>query len=181
MLAVSRAFGDPGLKRAGPAATLRQGVEDGAWSAEFALERDGGRVQSGPRRAHARRYCPGDLGRDEFVVVASDGLWDVVPSSDAVRVARAALRSGVGAAGAAQALAEAAVKRRTLDNVAVVVVDLKGDGGWGLAVAAVGRRKWGGEKKKKRVEFVWRRLKRVRRNVFFLLLFAQFSDPRSLS
>lgn len=146
VLAVSRAFGDPGLKRAGLAATLRQGVEDGAWSAEFALEREGAGFTADPVVPTPDVTALATSDRDEFVVVASDGLWDVVPSRDAVRVARAALRRGAGAAGAAQALAEAAVKRRTPDNVAVVVVDLKGDGGWGSAEGGGGGA--GGEKKR---------------------------------
>jgi len=133
VLAVSRAFGDPGLKREGLASTLQQGVDDGFWSEDFArAKREAGfRADPVVPTPDVTAVATGD--RDEFVVVASDGLWDVVSSRDAVRVARAALRRGAGAGGAAQALAEAAVKRRTPDNVAVVVVDLKGEGGWGSA------------------------------------------------
>lgn len=145
VLAVSRAFGDPGLKRARLAATLRQGVEDGAWSEDFALERKKNGFSADPVIPTPDVTALATSDRDEFVVVASDGLWDVVPSRDAVRVARAALRKGAGAAGAAAALAEAAVKRRTQDNVAVVVVDLKGEGGWGSAESSGGG---AGEKKK---------------------------------
>ena len=143
VLAVSRAFGDPGLKRAGLGATLRQGVEDGAWTAEFARERSEEGFSADPVVPTPDVTALATTDRDEFVVVASDGLWDVLPSRDAVRVARAALRRGAGPAGAAAALVEAAVKRRTPDNVAVVVVDLKGDGGWGSAEGG------GGETKKK--------------------------------
>jgi len=146
VLAVSRAFGDPGLKRAGLGATLRQGVEDGAWTEEFARERQAIGFEADPVVPTPDVTALATTDRDEFVVVASDGLWDVLPSRDAVRVARAALRKGVGPAGAAAALAEAAVKRRTPDNVAVVVVDLKGDGGWGGG----GESGSGGEKKKKK-------------------------------
>lgn len=145
VLAVSRAFGDPGLKRAGLLATLRQGVEDGAWSEEFARERQSIGFSADPVVPTPDVTALATTDRDEFVVVASDGLWDVLPSRDAVRIARAALRKGQGAAGAAAALAEAAVKRRTPDNVAVVVVDLKGDGGWGSAESGKGG---GGEKTK---------------------------------
>ena len=144
VLAVSRAFGDPGLKRAGLAASLRQGVEDGAWSEEFAREREEAGFRADPVVPTPDVTALATTDRDEFVVVASDGLWDVLPSRDAVRVARAALRRGAGATGAAAALAEAAVKRRTPDNVAVVVVDLKGDGGWGSAESKGGRGGRGG-------------------------------------
>ena len=75
---------------------------------------------------------------DEFLIVASDGLWDAVPSRDAVRVARAALRKGKGPAGAASALVDAALARRTADNVAVVVVDLVGGGSAGGSEAGRG-------------------------------------------
>ena len=130
VLAVSRAFGDGGLKRP------RADSVVAAAAAESGLPR--------PPRLRADPVVPTpDVTlvttgpSDEFVVVASDGVWDVVSSADAVRVVRSALRRGAGAPGAAAALAEAAAKRRTQDNVAVVVVDLgHGDrggkkGGWG--------------------------------------------------
>ena len=90
-------------------------------------------------------------GRDRLVVLASDGLWDVMTDSDAVGVASSALRAmerrrkvllemeqgggggGAGGAGeaafsaraarvAADALLHEALRRGTLDNVTVVVM-----------------------------------------------------------
>ena len=77
---------------------------------------------------------------DEFLIVATDGLWDVVSSADAVTRARRELRAGKHPQAVAEMLTQTALKRRTADNVAVVVVDLGGGpGGWAAAPeAAVG-------------------------------------------
>ena len=62
---------------------------------------------------------------DEFVVLASDGLWGVVRSDDAVRIARAELAAYDGDAGmASEKLIEHALKRHADDNVSVMVVCL---------------------------------------------------------
>ncbi|KAK6935812.1 PPM-type phosphatase-like domain [Dillenia turbinata] len=85
---------------------------------------------------------------DECLIVASDGLWDVVPNDTACGVARMCLRgkfrspssseaeSGGGGGGevensdkacsdASMLLTKLALARHTTDNVSVVVVDLK--------------------------------------------------------
>lgn len=68
---------------------------------------------------------------DECLILASDGLWDVVPNETACDVARACLRNagssegeGGGCRDAAVLLTKLAVARRSEDNVSVVVVDL---------------------------------------------------------
>ena len=61
---------------------------------------------------------------DEFVVLASDGLWDVVGSEDAVRLARAELLAYGDATMAAEKLVEEALKRHGDDNITAVVVCL---------------------------------------------------------
>ncbi|KAI5020456.1 hypothetical protein ZWY2020_045344 [Hordeum vulgare] len=74
--------------------------------------------------------------KDEFLVLASDGLWDVVSNEAACRVARSCLTgraaaafpesvSGRTAADAAALLAELAISRGSKDNISVVVVELK--------------------------------------------------------
>lgn len=87
---------------------------------------------------------------DECLILASDGLWDVVSNDTACGVARMCLRSqrqffpprspgsnvSVAAAGessdkacsdASILLTKLALARHSTDNVSVVVVDLKGD------------------------------------------------------
>ncbi|KAL3530798.1 hypothetical protein ACH5RR_010120 [Cinchona calisaya] len=76
---------------------------------------------------------------DECLILASDGLWDVVSNDTACRVARMCLK-GKGPAGCSPAgdensdkacsdasmlLAKLALARRSADNVSVVVIDLK--------------------------------------------------------
>ncbi|KAM3300342.1 hypothetical protein ACQJBY_041390 [Aegilops geniculata] len=89
-------------------------------------------------------------GKDEFLVLASDGLWDVVSNQEACRVARSCLTgraaaafpesvSGRSAADAAALLAELAITRGSKDNISVVVVELK------RLKCRVGRRAIGGE------------------------------------
>ena len=87
--------------------------------------------------------------QDEVLVLASDGLWDVVSNGEACAIAaahlkraRAAERSGTAAAGggrgrdsedappdpakvAAGSLVKLALARGSCDNISVVVVDLK--------------------------------------------------------
>lgn len=70
---------------------------------------------------------------DECLILASDGLWDVVPNEMACDVVRACLRNAGtpddggrdGCRDAAVLLTKLAVARRSEDNVSVVVVDLK--------------------------------------------------------
>ncbi|KAK1301865.1 putative protein phosphatase 2C 8 [Acorus calamus] len=68
---------------------------------------------------------------DEFLILASDGLWDVVSNEVACVVARRcltrhpALSKGVAASEAATVLVELAMARGSGDNISVVVVELK--------------------------------------------------------
>lgn len=73
---------------------------------------------------------------DEFLILASDGLWDVVSNEAACQVVRRCLSGrikwassvGVGnqnpAARAAAVLVELAISRGSSDNISVVVVEL---------------------------------------------------------
>ena len=69
-----------------------------------------------------------DDARLEFMVLATDGLWDVISSDDAVRFVRARLdrRSDHSFQAAATALTHEALVRQSTDNVGVCVVDLQG-------------------------------------------------------
>uniref|UniRef100_A0A0D9WJZ7 protein-serine/threonine phosphatase n=1 Tax=Leersia perrieri TaxID=77586 RepID=A0A0D9WJZ7_9ORYZ len=73
--------------------------------------------------------------KDEFLILASDGLWDVVSNEVACKIARNCLNgrassmfpesvSGSSATDAAALLAELAVARGSKDNISVVVVEL---------------------------------------------------------
>lgn len=79
----------------------------------------------------------GRTDSDEFLILASDGLWDVVPNDMACEVTRRCLNSrskkqfleggcsSTGAAEAAAMLAEIAMGWGSKDNISVVVVELK--------------------------------------------------------
>ncbi|KAF0913459.1 hypothetical protein E2562_022351 [Oryza meyeriana var. granulata] len=64
---------------------------------------------------------------DECLILASDGLWDVVSNEAACEVAQACLRRGRQrwCAEAAALLTKLALARRSSDNISVVVVDLQ--------------------------------------------------------
>ena len=73
---------------------------------------------------------------DEFLIIASDGLWDVVPNELACELVRKCFRgqvrrnvyeafSGNCAAAAATVLAELALARGSRDNISVIVVELQ--------------------------------------------------------
>ena len=60
----------------------------------------------------------------EFVVLGSDGLWDVLEPAAAVAMARDELRAYSDAGMASEKLVEAALARKTDDNVACLVLPL---------------------------------------------------------
>lgn len=128
VLAVSRAFGDIEFKRK-MESLLVTGVQDGMWSQKFADKQN---ITETPV------VCTPDIVEmaltptDEFVIVATDGVWDVLSSAQAAKLVRnnlkesARLKISDPAQTAADALIKDAVHRRkTQDNVAAVVVLLK--------------------------------------------------------
>lgn len=69
---------------------------------------------------------------DEFVILASDGLWDVISSEEAVDFVRKDLQKGRTLQSAADKLANIALRRYSEDNIAIILVDLGGGkDGWG--------------------------------------------------
>jgi serine/threonine protein phosphatase PrpC len=87
MLAVSRSFGDHGLK------------------------------QFVSARPHTEDMCVDDA---DFMILACDGLWDVIDDADAVEMVR---RSAAAAeADCARALVDAALEKGSTDNITVMVV-----------------------------------------------------------
>ena len=142
ILAVSRAFGDPDFKDGGLAQMLERGVEDEMWDADFAASRH---FTCAPVIAEPDVLEMSVAGEDEFILVASDGLWDVISSQDAVNFVRTELRKGRGLQETAERMAGVALKRYTADNVAVVLIDLKGEAGWQVAGGGpkTGKKLWG--------------------------------------
>lgn len=64
--------------------------------------------------------------KDEFMVLASDGLWDVFQNWDVVRFIHSHLRTHKqGYAAACEALVQECIRRGTVDNVTVVLVNLQ--------------------------------------------------------
>ncbi|XP_057798647.1 protein phosphatase 2C 51-like [Salvia miltiorrhiza] len=67
----------------------------------------------------------GRTKRDEFLILASDGLWDVISNEVACQVVRRCLRrSRSASAEAAAVLVELAMARGSYDNISVLIVDL---------------------------------------------------------
>ena len=74
--------------------------------------------------------------KDEFLILASDGLWDVVSNDVACKITRNCLSgraaskypesvSGSTATDAAALLVELAISRGSKDNISIVVVELR--------------------------------------------------------
>ncbi|EFJ41395.1 hypothetical protein VOLCADRAFT_68313, partial [Volvox carteri f. nagariensis] len=127
VLAVSRAFGDWEFKGIGLPRLLQTGIERGYWNAEFAAQQA---FRADPVVATPDVTETLLTEDDEFLIVASDGLWDVLPPREAVAWARKEFRAKKDASQVAASLAGLALKRYSTDNVAVVVVDLQGSDFW---------------------------------------------------
>ncbi|GFP93668.1 protein phosphatase 2c 57 [Phtheirospermum japonicum] len=104
-ISVSRAFGDVRFKTK-KNEMVAKGVEEGRWSEKFAsrLQLKGDLVTAYPDVFQV------SLGSDaEFVVLASDGLWDYINSSDTVKFIRNHLRQYGDVQMASEALAQMAL------------------------------------------------------------------------
>lgn len=88
----------------------------------LAMSRALGDVPLKPFVTAEPRIVEGMLGRkDDLAIIASDGLWDVLTSDEAVTLAH---RAG-GPEEAARILKDAAGERGSTDNITVIVLDLK--------------------------------------------------------
>ena len=117
-LAVSRAFGD----------IMHKGAMNGDEFLELitkTTEENAALLQEGPLIATpdiVRRSVHED---DEFVIIATDGIWDVLTSQEAVLYVRRYLATKEGDVdGAAKGLVRKALVSGTVDNVSAVVVVL---------------------------------------------------------
>ncbi|KAK9071664.1 hypothetical protein SSX86_008093 [Deinandra increscens subsp. villosa] len=119
-ISVSRAFGDIRFKTK-KNEMLRKGVAEGRWSEKFVS-----RVQFGGDLVIATPDTyQVSLGPDaEFVLLATDGLWDYIKSSDAVNFVRDQLREHGDVQVASEALAQMALDQYSQDNVTIVIADL---------------------------------------------------------
>ncbi|KAH7307828.1 hypothetical protein KP509_22G079500 [Ceratopteris richardii] len=118
ILSVSRAFGDIKLK------TLRQemleeGVKRGIWTNKFAsrIEFNGDWVTAAPDVFQIA------LEDADFIILASDGLWDYIGSTEAVQFVRKQLREHGNVQRACEGLAKLALDKNGQDNVSVVIAD----------------------------------------------------------
>lgn len=59
---------------------------------------------------------------DQFVIVATDGLWDVMDSDDAVNYVKLSLKSGIAKNKIADVMVQEAMRLGTYDNVTVVII-----------------------------------------------------------
>ncbi|XP_010520960.1 PREDICTED: protein phosphatase 2C 57 isoform X1 [Tarenaya hassleriana] len=146
-IAVSRAFGDIRFKTK-KYEMLQKGVEEGRWSEKFVsrIRFKGDLVIATPEIYQV------PLASDvEFVVLASDGLWDYMNrfpflvslslpinplsafesqicvsrfSSDVVKYVRDQLRKHGNVQLACEALAQAALDQRSQDNISIIIADI---------------------------------------------------------
>lgn len=119
-ISVSRSFGDMRFKNK-KNEMLIKGVKEGQWTEKFAsrIQFKGDLVTAHPDIFQAA------LGPDaEFVLLASDGLWDYMNSSESVTFVRNHLRQHGDVQMASEALAQMALSRYSQDNICIVIADL---------------------------------------------------------
>lgn len=119
-IAVSRAFGDMRFKTK-KNEMLEKGVKEGRWSEKFIsrVQFNGDLVIASPEVYQIA------FGSDaEFVILASDGLWDYMNSLDAAAFVRNQLQKHGDVQLACEELARKAIDRRTQDNVSIIIADL---------------------------------------------------------
>ncbi|KAG6426584.1 hypothetical protein SASPL_110817 [Salvia splendens] len=120
-ISVSRAFGDIRFKTK-KYEMLRKGVEEGRWTEKFAsrIQFTGDLVTASPDVFET------SLGPDaEFVVLASDGLWDYMSSSDVINFIRNQLYKHGDVQMASEALAQVALDGGSQDNISIIIADLR--------------------------------------------------------
>ncbi|CAA7408624.1 unnamed protein product [Spirodela intermedia] len=119
-ISVSRAFGDIRFKTK-KNEMLEKGVLEGRWNQKFIS-----RVQfKGDLVTAVPDIYEMDLGPDvEFILLASDGLWDYMKSYEAVTFVRNQLRQHGDVQMACEELARVALDQKSEDNISIVIADL---------------------------------------------------------
>lgn len=120
-LSVSRAFGDIPFKlKTQKQRMLDSGIVEKRWNDRFAAEKnvDGEWLIATPDTTSM-------LLQDEveFIIVASDGLWDSLKSADAVNFVRKRLKEHGDVQRATEEVGQEALNRGAQDNVSVIIVD----------------------------------------------------------
>jgi len=123
ILGITRAFGDPDFKGEGLHDLKKMCVDLGYWAEEFAesLEFTGDPIIVTPDVTEIA-VTP----EDDILIVASDGLWDVYDSDEAIAITRSLFEDGASPEDVARTLCETAIEHGTEDNVVAIVIDLKG-------------------------------------------------------
>ncbi|KAG0538047.1 hypothetical protein BDA96_03G201600 [Sorghum bicolor] len=119
-ISVSRAFGDIRFKTR-KNEMLVKGVKEGRWTDKFIsrIKFKDDLIISSPDVSLV------ELGPDvEFVLLATDGLWDYIKSSEAVAFVRDQLRQHGDVQLACEALGQKALDQRSKDNISIVIADL---------------------------------------------------------
>ncbi|XP_047342020.1 protein phosphatase 2C 57 [Impatiens glandulifera] len=119
-ISVSRAFGDMRFKTK-KEEMMQKGIEEGRWTEKFAsrIQFKGDLVTATPDIFQI------PVGSDaELLLLASDGLWDYMTSSDAVNFLRNQLRQHGDVQLACEALGQAALDGGSQDNISIIVADL---------------------------------------------------------
>ncbi|XP_024540537.1 protein phosphatase 2C 57 isoform X2 [Selaginella moellendorffii] len=118
-LAVSRAFGDISLKSRRKE-MLEEGLKKNLWTQKFVSKRD----LTGEWLTAAPDVTAATLGQDaEFIILASDGLWDSIKSKDAVAFVREQLKEHGDIQRACESLAAAALAQNGQDNISILIAD----------------------------------------------------------
>ncbi|GJN18671.1 hypothetical protein PR202_gb05855 [Eleusine coracana subsp. coracana] len=128
-ISVSRAFGDIRFKTRKNefvsctlcSLMLVKGVKEGRWSEKFVsrIQFKGDLVISSPDVSLV------ELGPDvEFILLATDGLWDYMKSSEVVDFVRDQLRRHGDVQMACDALGQKVLDERSQDNISIVIADL---------------------------------------------------------
>ncbi|GJP53453.1 hypothetical protein CLOM_g12618 [Closterium sp. NIES-68] len=122
VVAVSRAFGNANFKTRREQ-MLSEGVKKGRWTTRFVSKRS---FESDWISAVPDVYAAELEDDAEFVIIASDGLWDGVKSSEAVAFIRKEMASHGDIQQAADNLAQFALQdRQGDDNISIIVIGLK--------------------------------------------------------
>ena len=134
LLAVSRSLGDAPLKPllvADPHVVTIPSIRGDAQTRGSSAARGGeGHRNETFWNGTATEFTPAWRTVYRFLIVATDGLWDVISSDDAVQYVRARRRQGVETGSAdwqsiAMALTHEALLRGSQDNIGVCVIDLE--------------------------------------------------------